>query len=393
MNNTEIDRKNYFDFRPKSTKGSRQRPKSSSFRKFPSISTMNASVTEFSILSTKPTSKYQIENEALYEQTMQLKIVINNLKKELKSVQEENSQKELILSRKDREINDMIEKSRDDSKGSENTELLKKINEQIEIVEKDISEMQNKNDILRQNLKITKMNELTIEQEILNDELEKINSLYNYSLAINEGNADMQEEFDNLKKNCEKQKIIYESLLQKLNEAKELENDLLTQINDLNEASQKRQKETRKVHSEVISLQSKNENLNKDEIINPKKDTVTEFEYSQKIATVKKDIKYYKSLRKAAEENLKEAKETNKKNKEILKQKDEQYEFFQNKKFLGKNNKIVTTNQNKIEDETEKINALKEKLQKSKIAEANLENELRSYQERIEHIITSQEQN
>lgn len=387
-NNTymsEVDRLSR-DYMPKSTKNSSRRPKSCFQKKLPYVNN-----NDNSFFSTKSVTKYKIENEALYEQTMQLRTTLAKMKSEYKDLLEESSKKESLLKKRDKEIANMIEKNRDDLDEGGNTNLLGKINDQIDILQGEITALQNNNNLLKQNFKITKMNELEIEEEIFKTEIDKISTLFNCSLHTKEGIDKQKEEYSVLRENIDRQEIIMKSLLGKLNECKQNEAEILTEIKNVQRENENTKRKSQKINLEVTKLFNKNDNLNNDSIIHPKRYSMTEGEFLQEITKIKKDKSYYTALIKSSDSTIKDLTTQKEKLEDLLKAKDNQYEFAHPDKYIPKR-KSVMNPANYIGDEPEKIQILKDKLKRSKEAEVEKEKELRNYQVKIDQVLANQEQ-
>ncbi len=125
-----------------------------------------------------------IEREQLYENNLKLKETINQLKRELAESKYNVLKREIELREKEKIIRNCIkeneleyeqDKSIEKAKESALLTLCKeKYNTLKSTYEKEIEE----NKILKANIKITKIKEFQIENDILNKELLKIKQLY-----------------------------------------------------------------------------------------------------------------------------------------------------------------------------------------------------------------------
>ena len=128
-----------------------------------------------------------IEKEKLYENNILLREELNKLKRELAETKYQVVKKDLESREKEKIIKNLLKQNLVDS---ENERIIGKAEETISItllkekynnlkdeLEKQISE----NKILKANLKLTKIKEFQIENDILNNELNKMKSLYENS--------------------------------------------------------------------------------------------------------------------------------------------------------------------------------------------------------------------
>ena len=198
--------------RPLSCKG-HTRPNSSTSKLLPSLNNTTTADFSYSFLTTKNSNiKYQIESEKLYEETMQLKSTISSLRRELTELKRENNQKDLLIWRKDKEINDLLERNEAEESEDDNTTLILRIKRQNKELKNETDEMREKNQELKKNAKLTKMNEYTIENEILQGQLNEMKILINNAKEMKLNNNSKFEEMTLLQKNIAKQKIILNEL-------------------------------------------------------------------------------------------------------------------------------------------------------------------------------------
>ena len=125
-----------------------------------------------------------IEKEQLYENTVQLKILVNKLNKELDQSKSKIIQQDLELKKKDKLIEDCINDNITEIGHKENLEKGKESNI-ISLIKEKYNEMKNnyikkceENEILKANIKITKIKEFQIETQVLQNELDKMKNLY-----------------------------------------------------------------------------------------------------------------------------------------------------------------------------------------------------------------------
>ena len=125
-----------------------------------------------------------IEREELYENTVKLKILVNKLNKELDQSKSKIIQQDLELKKKDKLIEDCINDNVTELSHKENLEKGKE-SHIISLIKEKYNEMKNnykkkceENEILKANIKITKIKEIQIETQVLQNELEKMKMLY-----------------------------------------------------------------------------------------------------------------------------------------------------------------------------------------------------------------------
>ena len=133
----------------------------------------------------------KIEREQLYENNMQLKDIINKLKKELAETKNQVVKKDIEIRKKERLIKECSKENDIEAVHELNLEKARestllslcrdKYNELKKIHVKKCEE----NNILKANIKITKLKEYQIQIDILKKEMEKIRNLYLYTLEKN----------------------------------------------------------------------------------------------------------------------------------------------------------------------------------------------------------------
>ena len=177
----------------------------------------------------------KIEREQLYEYNMQLKELINKLKKELAETKHQVVKKDIEIRKKERIIkecskeNDLesvhelnLEKARESTLVS----LCKdKYNELKSTYKKKCEE----NEILKANIKITKLKEYKIQIDVLKQEMEKIKLLYAHTLEENMKLRQDINEFQNLKNKYIEQHNIINDLNEK---CKQYDNDIMALKNE-----------------------------------------------------------------------------------------------------------------------------------------------------------------
>ena len=125
-----------------------------------------------------------IEREQLYENNMQLKESLNKLKRELAETKYHVVKKEIELREKEKIIRECIKENDLESvheskiEKAKESALLTLCKEKYNTLKNSYQKEIQENKILRANIKITKIKEFQIENDILNKELMKIKSLY-----------------------------------------------------------------------------------------------------------------------------------------------------------------------------------------------------------------------
>ena len=377
--------------RPLSCKGF-TRPNSGTTRVLPSLNnTTTAGDFSLSFLTTKNSNiKYQIENEKLYEETMQLKSTISNLRKELFEIKKENKQKDYQIQIKDKEINDLIESNHEteENEAEDYTSLILKIKRQNKLLKNEIEEIKGKNQELKKNIKITKTSEYALENEIYQIQFGKLSALIQNAKQIKENHTKKFEELSLLQQNINKQNIIIKELTKKSQEINHNESSLLNEIKLLNTKLSNDNIKIIKNKEKITNLQKENSTLNNDNVVHSK--YPMEEVYLNQISTLKKEVNEYKMKIQRTNKILTTLKTRNDKQREFMKN---------NKKQTQKNSSdyqiIETKPGNDPTPSEEKIKQLKKKLVVSKEIETQLETQMKQYQEKIKELtanINSEEQ-
>jgi hypothetical protein len=145
---------------------------------------------------------YKIGKEQLYEDTVHLKKTINNLKKQLEEAKNKIAQQDLEIKQKNKMIEDctqddkieIIEEDKIDI-GKQST-LLYLCKEKLNEMKKNYKDKCLENEFLKQDMKITKIKEIQIENDVFKNEFEKLKNLYMNSKEIIESD---NKEIDYLK--------------------------------------------------------------------------------------------------------------------------------------------------------------------------------------------------
>lgn len=371
--------------RPLSCKGF-GRPNSGTTRVLPSLNnTTTAGDFSLSSLTTKNSNiKYQIENEKLYEETMQLKATISNLRKELFEIKKENKQKDDEIQIKDKEINDLIESNyeTEENEGENYTSLLLKIKRQNKLIKSEIEEIKGKNQELKKNIKITKTNEHSIENEIYQFQIGKLSALIQNAKQIKERHTKKFEELSLLQQNINKQNIIIKELTKKAQEINHNESSLLNEIKLLNSKISNDNIKIIKNKEKITNLQKENSTLKNDTVLHS--NYPFEEVYLNQISTLKKEVNEYKMKIQRTNKILTTLKTRNDKQREFMKNNKKQ-----NQKSPSGYQIIKTNSNNDSSSSEEKIKQLKKKLVVSKEIEAQLEAQMKQYKDKIKELIAN----
>ena len=260
-----------------------------------------------------------IEKEELYENSIQLKILVNKLKKELNESKSIINQKDIELKKKNKIINDCLKDNDIDEVHKVNLEKGKESN-LLSLCKEKYYEMKNnykkkceENNILKANIKLTKIKEIQIETEILKNELEKMKSLYLNSLGeIKSNNL----EINNLKefkdKFLEQHNII--NCLNKKND--ELNKTLLNEISKFRETLEKNKKENKKLKVEISKLKILNEKYLNEKVLKENK-IRNENDNERQLNNIKEQLNEYKKLYEQSSKEIQNLTKMNKNNFQI----------------------------------------------------------------------------
>ena len=393
------------------------RPKSNSYKKVLPNLLNNKSIKE---------NRFGLETEQLYQETYQIKKVIKNLEKQLNTLSYENYVKDRQLILKEEEINKIINKTMKNNymknvvisddinnismKINNNTAfgvLISRIKKEIRNTENEIKFQTEKCNILKRQNYMTKSNELTIESDLLKEQLGKINSLIENSLLIKNENEQRFQDLLNLRENISRQNIIISNLEKENFDLQNEENFLHNQMLLLRKELKNKIEQAKINDNELNSLFLKNKNLNNDEIIKSHEYIMKENDslitvkssYSIKISQLKKNINFYKGQIKNSDELLNKLKEQRKKLMEANKGFDSKLKINQNfienpSKIKGMNRPISSIGERKQNiKEEDIINRLKIEFKSSKKEEMNLEQRFKMYLEKIKEIDATREEN
>ena len=396
---------------------------------------------------------FNFETEKLYQETHQIKKLAKLLTNELSVLKQENAEKDRLISIKEKQINDIImnnnmttfENVKNNTNSNEhNTSIISnnsnnnanydttvfndsiyanallsnrntsmnnlffKIKKEIKKTNNEIKLECDKFEKLKRSIFNTKVNELKIESNLLEEQINKINSLLVNALQVKEKNEKKTYEIAIIKENIEKQEKIINNLITITKKLEIEQNDLNIKLAENKNEFNSKMREVNKNNSKLDMLKKKNDNLSKDKTIKNEK-YITKINgnpitfnslYINKIAELKKTVKFYKKQVEYSDNEINKLKD--KRKKLIDAEKIKSIKFDSN--FLDKNvgtNINRTTNIKNIEDsftmkgvqklpEEEIISKLKNKLKDSKENEKILEEKMILYQNKLKEIDINQ---
>ena len=407
---------------------------------------------------------FNLETEKLYQETFQIRKLAKILSNELSVLKRENIEKDKIISLKEKQINDIIlnsisafengfKNSNDNNKSNENSIILNsnpnlnnnniinnglvndknssmscndsiyvnalssnrnsstgnlflKIKKEIKQTNNEINLENTKIDKLKKSLFITKMNELNIESNLLESQVNKINSLLSLALKSKEKNEEKMAEIDIIKENMSKQEKIILNLLNMKTKLEKEESELKKKFNINKNELKLKIKEVSSNNSKISELKKKNTDLSNDKVIRDQSYTINingnpvaiNSLYMNKIDKLKGSIKFYKRQIKYSDIEIKKLKDRRKKIIDSEKIKGLKIES----NILDNNNKISNPSENinieinKISSkfnipENEIISKLRAKLRESKESEKKLEEKVILYQSKLKEIDIAKE--
>ena len=239
---------------------------------------------------------------------------INN-RREITNLENEINQKDKIIEKMMNETQSNINQS---NKVSE-MHLVLNVKRQYKELKKAYEKNQQELLQTKKNTKFTKINELTTENKIYNEQIDKLKNLYNHSKEQNQSLKKNVNDFDimrqalsqkdyiilNFQENCQKM----ESEIQLLNAEKEkLKNQYMKKEEMINKIKEKL--ETQSKENEKLVM--KHNNIKKSEIY-----LTTKNKYEAKIQKLKKDIAYYRDMNSKNERILREAEKINQSQKKV----------------------------------------------------------------------------
>ena len=243
----------------------------------------------------------KIEREQLYEDNMQLKKIINNLRRELAEVKNKLVKKDIEIRKKEILIKECSKENDLESthelnlqKAREST-LISLFKKNFNELKKSYNKLNEENNNLKSNYTITKVKEYTIQIDILKKEMEKMRNLY---LQTVENNNILNKEVQNLKE-LKKYFIEQHSIIDRFEHTIQSNKE---EINILKQENEEYRNKLEQIQKKQKILKSKNVKLklNNKKFLDIKKtrETYEIFidDNKKKMDTLRKDLDEYKRL-------------------------------------------------------------------------------------------------
>ena len=237
----------------------------------------------------------KIEKEQLYENNMQLKEALNKLKRELAETKYNVVKKDILLREKEKIIRSFLNESdlesvqsnkKDKAKESAKLTLLKEnYNELKNNYEKECQE----NKILKANIKLTKIKEFQIENDIFSKELQKIKSLYKNCKKNLKKSRKINEDLNNFKDKFLEQHTIISSYETKCNLLNAENQNLKEERDKLQRELEINIKKQEKLKQSNVNLKLKNMKFLRQKKIKEEIELKTS-DYEKKNKKLKKDV-------------------------------------------------------------------------------------------------------
>ena len=306
-----------------STRKGSSRPNSAAKRQYQSIK-IDASIdTPPPVIFTMPNNHKKlsgmgnkIEREQLYENNMQLKDIINKLKKELAETRNQVVKKDLEIRKKEKIIKECSKENDLESvhelnleKAREST-LVSLCRDKYYELKKEHKKKCEENEILKANIKLTKLKEYQIQIDTLKKEMEKLRVLYLQTLEDNKILASAKNEYIELKNKYLVQHNIINELMQKCNQYNHDISELKEENNYLRLNLEKNMKQKRQLKKDNFKLQISNtkflnQKKNKDNI------ALNENDSKKIINKLRKEMNEYKRLYELRDFEFKKLKDNN----------------------------------------------------------------------------------
>jgi hypothetical protein len=207
----------------------------------------------------------KIEKEELYEQNMHLKKRNNKLKSELDEAKSTIVKKDIELRKKEKIIED-LSKENDIQIVQEENFAKARESTLVTLVKRKYYEMKNnyekvlkENEILKSNIKLTKIKEIKIETDILGKELEKMKNLYNHVQDQNKNNLNEISQLQSFQNEYFKQHQLICALRENYEKSKEDYKHNNEELFKTKEKLSKTEANCRKLKLEIQKLKSTNE--------------------------------------------------------------------------------------------------------------------------------------
>ena len=243
----------------------------------------------------------KIEREQLYENNMHLKDIINKLRKELAETKNQIVKKDLEIRKKEKIIKECSKENDLESVHEMNLEKARE-STLVSLCKDKYNEIKNKymkkceeNEILKANIKITKLKEYKIHIDVLKNEMEKIRALYFHTLEENIRLKKENDDYQLLKNKYMEQHNIINNLAIKCNQYNNEINSLKEEKNFLEKTLEDNIRSQKNLKRANVKLKISNKKylINKKE----KENNYINSDDNKKMRRqLKKDLKEYKKL-------------------------------------------------------------------------------------------------
>ena len=356
------------------------RPNSASRKNFIGLKINSSSDTPPPIIFTMPNNPKKlsgmgnkIEREQLYEYNMQLKDIINKLKRELAETRNQVVKKDIEIRKKEKLIKEVSKENDIESvhelnleKAREST-LVSLCKDKYKEIKKEYLKTCEENNILKANIKITKIKEYQIQIDVLKKEMEKLRNLYLNTLDDNNKLNKEIQEIKSLKQKFYEQHNIINNFIEKCNQYDIDINNLKEKNSFLQSKLEQNNKLKNELKNSNFKLKISNEKFLKQKKLK-ENFSLNQNDNQNLIEYLKKERDEYKRLYKLKNEECNKMIEMNTKreNEEIKRKKEKDYSL----KPFNYNNLIV------IENKKEDKDYNKVSLYKSLLDESRHKNEI-----------------
>ena len=263
------------------------------------------------------------EREELYKINMQLKETVNSLRVELYEAKSQIVKKEREIKNKEKIIEDcykeidnptsLYKKSFDRAKESTLFTLCK---EQYNQLKNNYDKQSEEMEILKANIKITKLKEYQINIDVLKKEMNKLRNLYNSLILENNMLKKQLEEFNEYKSRCNYQHDIINKCAKKVEDYNHNLLELELQNEELQEKLEKNRRSNQLIKNQNNKLKLTNEKYLR-ERKNRQHFTMYNTDKINKINHLEKELNEYKRLYKLTNEECEKMKKNMNKQKNV----------------------------------------------------------------------------
>ena len=243
-----------------------------------------------------------LDREKLVQENIRLKSQLNKLETEKINHKREITNLENEINKKDKIIETMI----NDTQSNINTEnnkisemhLVSNVKRQYKELKKAYEKNQQELNATKKNIKYTKINEINMENEIFDEQINKLKNLYEHSLEQKQSLQKHENEFDTMKQALSQKDYIILSFQENF---QKMESEIKTLINEKEKLKNQNTKKDDMIlklkeklqmqNKENEKLVMKNNNIKKSEIF-----LSTKNKYEAKMQKLKKDIAQYRDL-------------------------------------------------------------------------------------------------